>query len=199
MMPITKLAAARHQLGTATALFLKDMDPISVQCLACGAGELLDALAEEGGAPPFRALILETHPNLDIVKVKRLRNQFWNAFKHLSDRSGTPRDDQGLLAVFSDEQNDAALFIAWHDYNAITGNLPIAAQVLQVWYQALNEDKLHPGEDLELMRWAFPGVADLPRSEQKRMLRETVERYERSDDLLADEKTEPMPLIVMGA
>ena len=45
MTPIAKLAAARHQLETATAFFLQDMDPISAQSLACGAGELLDALA----------------------------------------------------------------------------------------------------------------------------------------------------------
>ena len=199
MTPVTKLTAARHQLGTATSLFLQDMDPISVQCLACGAGELLDAIAEEGGAPPFRAHIRQTHPDFNVADVKRLRNQFWNAFKHLSDRSGIPRNDQDLLAAFSDEQNDAALFIAWHDYNAVTGKLPIAAQVLQVWYQALNEDKLHPDADLDLMRQAFPGVVDLPRPEQKRMLRETVERYEQSDNLLAAEATETTPLIIVEA
>jgi hypothetical protein len=194
-MTITKLRAARHQLGTATALFLRDQDPISVQCLACGAGELLDALAEESGGRPFRAHIRETYPNLDIGRIKGLRNQFWNAFKHLSNRNGIPRDDERLFAAFSDEQNDAALFIAWHDYSAVTGRMPIAAQVLQAWYLAMNEDKLHPETDVESLRWVFKDIGSLPRSNQKRMLREVVNHYQEDEGLLTSRETETDPLV----
>ncbi|WP_347882443.1 hypothetical protein [Bradyrhizobium sp. SSUT18] len=42
---LTKLNVARHQLGTALDLFIKDRDPVAVQCLACGGGELIEAIA----------------------------------------------------------------------------------------------------------------------------------------------------------
>jgi hypothetical protein len=45
MASLTKLNVARHQLGTALDLFIRDRDPIAVQCLACGGVELIDSIA----------------------------------------------------------------------------------------------------------------------------------------------------------
>jgi hypothetical protein len=44
MAILTKLDVARHQLGTALDPFTRDRDPIAVQCLACGGGELIEAI-----------------------------------------------------------------------------------------------------------------------------------------------------------
>jgi hypothetical protein len=33
-------------------LFVRDKDPISIQCLACGGGEVVEGLAENEGRPP---------------------------------------------------------------------------------------------------------------------------------------------------
>jgi len=113
---LTKLEVARRQLGTAFDLFIRDRDPVSVQSLACGAGEILDILAEQTGTEPFSTHILAARSDLDIVKLKHIRNQYWNAFKHATTHKGEPRDDAVLLNSFSDEQNDGALFTGWHDY-----------------------------------------------------------------------------------
>jgi predicted ATPase len=40
MTTLTKLDVARQQLGTATELFIRDRDPVSAQCLACGGAEI---------------------------------------------------------------------------------------------------------------------------------------------------------------
>jgi hypothetical protein len=42
---LTKLDIARHQLGSALDLFIRDRDAVSVQCLACGGVELMEGIA----------------------------------------------------------------------------------------------------------------------------------------------------------
>src|ERR1700677_4785877 len=98
---LTKLDAARRQLGVAFDLYIRDREPVSVQCLACGAGEILDSLAGQAGAEPFSNHILKTRPNWDTAKIKTIRNQFWNAFKHATTRTGEMRDDTHLFETFS--------------------------------------------------------------------------------------------------
>ena len=46
---LTKLGIARHQLGTALDLFLRGRDSVSIQCLACGGAELIEAIARHQG------------------------------------------------------------------------------------------------------------------------------------------------------
>jgi hypothetical protein len=188
---LSKLEVARCQLATASDLFIRDRDPISIQCLACGAGELLEKLARLQGVNPFSTHILEQQPNLDEGRLRFIRNQFWNAFKHISRKDGLPRDDGDIMNAFEDSQNDAALFVAWRDYQAVTGKLPVAAQVFQVWWYSLNETKLGPLADIERIRSLFPNINLQDRSEQKRRLRRTYEKWRNDDALLSDPRTEP--------
>lgn len=184
-----KLKVARAQLATALELFIRDKDPISVQSLACGASEVLDAVAKEKGAEPLSKHILREYPHLDEASLRGLRNKYWNAFKHLTGRDGLMRDDEALLQNFDDIQNDAALFVGWSDYHAVIGKLPVAAQVFQVWWFALNETKLGR-PDYEGIRRAFPDLMSADRGEQKRRLRRAVEKWNKNSELLADAATE---------
>ena len=97
-----KLKVARAQLATALDLFIRDKDPYSVQCLACGGGEVLDELAALKGAVPLSKLMLQTYPDYNEAKLRGVRNLYWNAFKHLMNRDGVLRDDEKLLARFDD-------------------------------------------------------------------------------------------------
>jgi hypothetical protein len=133
---LTKLDVARHQLGTAMDLFIKDLDPVAVQCLACGGGEMIEAVAQMENVGIFSTQILQNMPHLDIGKVRKLQRQYWNAFKHMTTRGGEVRDDTATLAAFDDIANDGALFIGWWDYHAVTKRLPLPVQVFQVWYYA---------------------------------------------------------------
>ena len=49
IQPLTKIVVARAQLVTALDLFVRDKDPNSIQCLACGGGEVIEALASQCG------------------------------------------------------------------------------------------------------------------------------------------------------
>jgi hypothetical protein len=166
MASLTKLNVARHQLGTALDLFIRDRDPIAVQCLACGGGELIDSIASSNNIPTFSTHMLETVPGLDISKLRYLQRQYWNAFKHMNDRGGKPRDDTETLAAFDDTKNDAALFVGWWDYYAVTGKLPLPVQVFQIWWYALNEEKLALGSDLDTIRKTFPDISSCDRTEK---------------------------------
>jgi hypothetical protein len=190
MLEEMKLQVARAQLATALDLFIRDKDPISVQCLACGGGEVVEALAQLKGIDPFSTHALQEHPHLDVAKLRAIRNQYWNSFKHLADRKGLLRDDEELLASFDDTKNDAALLVGWRDYVALQGKLPIAAQVFELWWFALNEDKLRSHSNLQTIRDAFPDIASVGRTEQKRRLRQTVEEWCKDAELVLDPRTE---------
>lgn len=144
MAGLTKLDVARHQLGTALDLFIRDRDPIAVQCLACGGGEIIESIASLNNLRPFSTHMLESMPGLNIGRLRTLQRQYWNALKHMHQRDGQPRDDSALLGAFNDKANDAALFIGWHDYYAVTSRLPLPVQVFQLWWFALNEEKSFP-------------------------------------------------------
>lgn len=167
---LTKLDVARHQLGTALDLFIRDRDPISVQCLACGGGEIIDQIGKLHDIRTLSTHMLETVPDLDLPKLRGLQPQYWNAFKHLEDRTGKQRDDAETLASFDDSKNDAALFVGWWDYYAVTGRLPLPVQVFQIWWYALNEEKLTLGTDLATIRSTFPKIVACDRTERKRRL-----------------------------
>jgi hypothetical protein len=194
MASLTKLNVARHQLGTALDLFIRDRDPIAVQCLACGGGELIDSIASAHDIRTFSTHMLETVPDLDISKLRRLQRQYWNAFKHMNERDGKPRDDVETLAAFDDTKNDAALFVGWWDYYAVTGRLPLPVQVFQIWWYALNEEKLADASDLDTIRKTFPAITSCDRTEQKRRLRRTVEKHRKDAAVLKDTRTEVNPL-----
>jgi hypothetical protein len=185
------MAVARAQLVTALDLFLREKDPISVHCLACGGGEVIEAVAEAQGNNVFATHILSTQPDMDRSAIRGLRNKYWNAFKHYSDRKGVSRNDEELFARFDDTVNDASLFIGRWDYQAAAqGKLPVAAQVFQVWYYAVYEEKLAPDAALARIREAFPDIRGQDRGEQKRRLRRSVEKYRRDKKLPADALTE---------
>lgn len=189
IQPLTKISVARAQLVTALDLFVRNKDPVSIQCLACGGGEVMEGLAEAGGAEPFASHILKIQPEMDRKALRRVRNQYWNAFKHFYElNSKVPRDDAALLAQFSDLTNDAALFVGWEDYSRVQRRLPVAAQVFQVWWFALNEEKITAG--LEVVRTAFPDIKAQPRAEQKRRLARSIEKWRKDRTLLADPATE---------
>jgi hypothetical protein len=187
---LTKIMVARAQLVTATDLFMRDKSPISVHCLACGGGEVVEGLAKFHGEETFATHFLETQPNMDRIKIRVLRNRYWNAFKHFFDLKGIPREDEKLLQRFDDTQNDAALFIGWFDYAVFQKKLPIAAQVFQVWWYALNEEKLTSDADFATIRARFPDIRRQDRAEQKRRLRRSIEKYREDRTFLADPRTE---------
>jgi len=192
-----KLQIARCQLGAALSLFIRDKDPLSVHALACGGAEIIEGIAEHANLPTLSTHILATFPDIDRAKIVRLRNQYWNALKHFYARDNkTARDDEELMADFNDTKNDAVLFMGWLDYMTVAKRLPVEVQVFQVWWYATNEGRMNPQADPTPWRRAFPGIASVPRHEQKRRLRRALEKHRKDKGILADSRTELGPLEV---
>ncbi|WP_441280518.1 hypothetical protein [Tardiphaga sp. 862_B3_N1_1] len=155
---------------------------------------MLDAIARMENKAPLSTHLLQTVPDLDMKSLRVIQRKYWNAFKHLSDRTDGLRNDDETLAQFTDEANDAALFVGWSDYQEVTGTLPIEAQVFHLWWFAMYPLKLAPGTDMDAIRQVFPEIEKLSRSEQKRRLRRVVEKYRRDPRLLSDPATDYRPL-----
>ena len=96
MAILTKLNVARHQLGTALDLFIRDQDPIAVQCLACGGGELIEAIATTVAHQASEAQAeIRVAPLPEIVSDRLALEQIFsnlidNALKYL--KPGVPGD-----------------------------------------------------------------------------------------------------------
>jgi hypothetical protein len=115
----------------------------------------------------------------------------WTAFKHATHQgSGKERDDDELLALFSDEQNDHTLFIGWYDYALATKTMPIEAQVHQAWYLALYQEKLDPKHSTETYEEQFPALRTKTRADQKRELNQTIQRVREDATIMADPRTD---------
>jgi hypothetical protein len=194
-----KVRLARAQLGSALDLYIRDKDPFPVHSLACGGCELIEGFAQTAGISTLSTHVLEAHPDIDIAKIRKLRNQYWNAMKHFYARDlKSERDDHDLMESFSDSQNDTPLFMGWFDYVQVTGKLPIAVQVFQVWWYSVYEDKLAPGVERDAIRSVFPNMFGQERAEQKRRLRRAIERYRSRRDITEDPRTEHLPLTLVA-
>jgi hypothetical protein len=178
------------------ALFIEDLDPVSVHILACGGGEVAEHLAHRAQQEPFVTEIMATFDHLEVRDIRRIRNQYWNAFKHATTLSGQIRADDELLANFDDWQNDHALFVGWYDYMMAVGQLPIEAQVFQVWYLALYPEKLAPEVSPTTYIEFFPSMKTIDRTEQKRRLRETIVWAKQQPSIANDDQTDKTPLIL---
>lgn len=195
-MIFDKAEIARRQLGTALQLFIDDADPVSVHVLASGGMELAGGLAKKAGKPTFKAVAVETNLALTEAKYHELKNQWWNSFKHLSDRKGQERDDADLLAAFSDAANEHALLIGWLDLGTATGSMPIEAQVFQAWFFALHPESLGPDARIEGPKRIFPSIILKRRVDQKGDLRRQIRKARRDRALMVNPMTERRNLLL---
>jgi hypothetical protein len=192
-MKLDKTEIARRQLGTALALFLEGKDPVSVHTLACAGCEIAEYLTRKAGAEPFSTHALLTFPDINIGKI---RNQYWNAFKHAQTRGGVEREDSEQLERFEDEVNDHTLFVGWHDYMLAVGALPMEAQIFQAWYFALYPEKLNPEVDTTIHQRVFPMLSSKSRADQKGALREVISSFRENAEVMKHPKTDPRPLML---
>jgi hypothetical protein len=185
-----KIEIARRNLGVATKMFLRDEEPVAIQTLGATAAEVLDELAKISDLRPFLSLLLDLNPSESVASLKAARNSVWNAIKHVRDREQQLRDDEALMADFSDSANDWILMTAWFDYAEITGAMPLEAQALQVWVIAKD-----PSEHaFEFAPIGFDKLAYMDRRRQKEHLKRTITRVRKRAKYVNDPRTEARPL-----
>jgi len=171
-----KLEVARCPLGTALALFLQDLDPVSVHSLASAACELLEHLASKVGKKPFNYYMLSSFPGSSPADLRRVQHEFWNAFKYpLRPDQKRERKDGPLLASVSDADNDHRLFVGWYDYANATQRLPTEASLFLIWYQCLYPKEVGIHLPSGMIEEFFPNLPSYDRAAQKQALRRTIE------------------------
>jgi hypothetical protein len=194
-----KIEVARRQLGMATELYLRDLDPVSVHCLANAGCELMEFYARKLSGEALLTDFAQLAPDTDIAKLKRLQREYWNAFKHATkQRKGKPaqeRDDEDLLKQFTDEKNDLALVIGWSDYQRVTGKMPIEAQVQQMWFFALHPEKHNNPELKRQGAISFPELQSKSRADQKRLMNDLITRGRADKATMSHPRTEQRPLV----
>jgi len=184
-----RLDVARRQLGMATYIFIHDLDPVSVHTLACAAREILERLCALSSTASIMNDLAE-NAERSISNIRSLANQYCRAFKH----NDPDRNDEELLTRFSDQQNDFLLFIAWSDYRQLTGRMPVEAQALYSWVEAMYPNKMAIERSFDHIP-SLCGLAELGRSEQKTRLRATVELARASSELRTHPETETAKLV----
>ncbi|WP_333794590.1 hypothetical protein [Hyphomicrobium sp.] len=185
-----KIEVARRQLGVATYLFVNDLDPISVHTLACASREILERLCAVSAQASIMGQIA-ANADRPITDIRRLANQYCRAFKHHAPE----RNDDELLNAFSDQQNDFLLFIAWHDYNRLTRKMPVEAQALYSWIEALYPEKMSIKREFENFP-PFLRLISLGRREQKARLLEAVRIATQIKELSMHPQTEALDLVL---
>jgi hypothetical protein len=191
-----KAEVARRQLGTALDLFLRQLDPVSAHCLACGGGEIAERLAEKAGATTFARHARATIPDLTIGTIRKLRTQHWNAFKHATTSNGKDRDDTHLLTDFKPDDNEHWLFIGWHDYGQAGLAMPVEAQVFELWYFARYPEKANPAADLSHVHFIFPALLECSRGRQQSRLIAECRKARKNRAWMAETLTDPRPLVL---
>lgn len=106
--------------------------------------------------------MIHTFPEMSEKDIKRIRNRHYQAIKHSHDLKGRPFDIPGSLEDFDDAQNDAVLFAGWHDFMKTGAPIPIAAQVLELWFFRVYPRSLNPKKDFDL-----PLFDDIHRASRK--------------------------------
>jgi hypothetical protein len=197
-MTPNKTHVARRQLGVALALFLEDLDPIVVHVLACTAGEVAEYLAVKASGQPFTARAVATFRNKFWRDIRRARNQFWSSFRYATTHDFDEEGYNRLMSGFSDLENDHALLVGWCDLMLASKKLPIEAQMFQSWYFALYPETLGSEADVSRYETLFPGLRDLPRLDQKKALRDAIERSRQDAAIMNDPATEQGYLLQKG-
>ncbi|MES9898765.1 MAG: hypothetical protein ABW148_07060 [Sedimenticola sp.] len=184
---ITKIEAAQRQLVTAIELFFRNGDPVSIHSLATNAWEVIDALCTNYGVDSVSDDTRGHIVGSKDLKFDYINSPYRNFFKH------SDRDPNSVLEGFNDEKNDSIIFLGVEDYIRLRKTSPIELQVYQLWYLALNTDKVaHDAlaEILETLEAVFPDIKSIGRAEQKRLGLELIEQYKNDEELNAHAKVE---------
>ena len=117
---------------------------------------------------------------------------------HLSTRQ-RKGERLGRTTIFCEASQTSETTMIFSLAGAITRRpprRPVKAQAHQAWYIARYPEKLHPERSVEIYEQMFPGVRALPRSEQKRRLKETIEDARANPAIMKNPGTDARPLIL---
>ena len=182
---LTKLDVAHRQLTIAIRLFFDNRDAVSVYSLAANAWEIVDVLCKIRDVNSYSREAEGRLPDGQLLR--HLINQpYRNFFKHAD------QDPEGVVEGFYDKKNDHLLFMAVEDLLRLEQTKLFECQIFQLWYLAVYTEKI-AAKDLERVlpkiRFVFPNIRQLSRTEQKIMGMESLKQCSKDEQLLAHPRT----------
>ena len=186
--PLTKSVVAKRQLATAIRLLFSGRDTVSIYSLASNAWEVIDVLCQRAGVNSLSSQTRENVPQGRDLKRHFINSPYRNFFKHAES------DPDEVLAPLPNSQTDAVIFLAVEDYLRLNGKSPVEFQVFQLWYIAMNPEKLDPKvaeSVLEAADHTFPGIGKLDRRSQLDFGTRLLDEFEQDEELKSDPRTEP--------
>jgi len=162
---ITKLKAAEQEIIAAVRLFFDGGDSIPVYVLAAAAREITTTLCIVRGVPSFFDDVKEAHPGISAKELYKMASRHSGFFKHAD------RDPESVLTNYSEEEAEAVMFTAVHDFGRLSGGMPIEGQVFEAWYLALHL----PSDVPERLLERLPNLKAAPRVEKIAMGRRLLE------------------------
>jgi hypothetical protein len=166
---ITKLEAAKYQLGTAIRLYFEDRDPVSVHTLVSAAWEVIEKLCEDQGHVGLRALMKQVIAPAHHREVGDALNKARNFFKHGSNPSAT--------LSFNEDQNLGVIAACIYGLTQLGVEIQEAKPFL-LWLWLVEPYLLDgPPPDTQTVETTFgEDLQNKPRADQKRVGRELLAR-----------------------
>jgi hypothetical protein len=180
-LTLTKIDAAESQLRAAVRMFFENQDLVPIYTLANAAREVVGQLGEHLDIETVQKEVAKAR-GTDVAKLTSPLRRVANFFKH-ADRDPTARID------LNENDVEATLFFACHDFGRVAGGVPIEAQVFEAWAYAampkrVSDVPLRRQEPLRRMIAAFPGLRAAPtRAKQKTIGLEIMEKALRNKSL----------------
>jgi hypothetical protein len=158
--PITKIEAARRQLGTAIELFFSQGDPIVIATLAYNALEITATLASREGKEDWTAFVEVAAAHGSTPReVRKIFHAPRNFFKHAD------RDPDEVLEKWDDEDTAHLLTLTVLQFGEVAER-SVEMWSMLIWYYSSHPELRAPEGALRDIVQEFAYVATLNRGQQ---------------------------------
>ena len=126
---VSKIESARRQLTTAINLYFKNGDPVSIHTLAAAAFQITKDLCESRDDAPDS---LPTRMK-DFIKPE-FRGEVWGWFTETANFFKHASRDPEKTHLYNPEETEMILFIAIHQFQALTKDYFLELRLYVMWY-----------------------------------------------------------------
>ncbi|ADI30951.1 hypothetical protein [Methylotenera versatilis] len=184
---LSKIEVAKRQLVTAIRLLFDGEDSVSVLSLAANAWEIIDVLCNREGVLSFSNQTRENIPAGKDLKYDYINSPYRNFFKHAD------RNPDAVLPSLKESNLEGLMFLAVEDYIRLLNKSPVEFQVFQIWYMAINTEKLAVevlSDVVEKSKSIFPDITNLARADRLALGKQALLLAKSDQELMRDERTE---------
>jgi hypothetical protein len=183
---LSKIEVAKRQLVTAIRLLFDGEDSVSVLSLAANAWEIIDVLCNREGVLSFSNQTRENIPAGKDLKYDYINSPYRNFFKHAD------RNPDAVLPSLKESNLEGLIFLAVEDYIRLLNKSPVEFQVFQIWYMAINTEKLAVevlSDVVEKSKSIFPDITNLAWADRLALGKQALLLAKSDQELMRDERT----------